>query len=44
MYAGATKSILLYETGEGEYTEERRELFKDISIKEIINEIKEKKK
>ena len=40
-YAGATKFILLYEHGEGEYTEQRKELFKDKSAKEIIDEIKE---
>ena len=43
-YSGATKFILLYETGEGDYTKERIELFKDITIEEIIKEIKEGKK
>ena len=40
-YAGATKFILLYEPGEGDYTKERKELFKDITIEEILKEIKE---
>jgi len=40
-YAGATKFILLYEPGEGNYTEERKKLFKDIRIEEILKEIKE---
>ncbi len=39
-YAGATKFILLYETGQGDYTKERKGLFKDITIDEIIKEIK----
>jgi hypothetical protein len=40
-YAGATKFILLYEPGEGDYTKERKKLFKDITIEEILKEIKE---
>ena len=40
-YAGATKFILLYEPGEGNYTKERKKLFKDIKIEEILKEIKE---
>ena len=40
-YAGATKFILLYEPGEGNNTEERKKLFKDIRIEEILKEIKE---
>ena len=40
-YSGATKFILLYEPGEGDYTEERKTLFKDIKIEEILKEIKE---
>lgn len=43
-YSGATKFVLLYETGEGDYTKERKELFKDITIEDIIKEIKESKK
>ncbi|MEK6621825.1 MAG: hypothetical protein AABZ13_05030 [Planctomycetota bacterium] len=41
-YSGATKFILLYEKGEGDYTKERRELFKDVSLEDIIREIQEK--
>ena len=43
-YAGATKFILLYEPGEGDYTEKRKELLHDLTIDEIIREIKGKKK
>lgn len=39
-YSDATKFILLYEPGKGNYTKERKELFKDITIEEIIREIK----
>jgi hypothetical protein len=42
-YAGATKFILLYEPGEGNYTEERKKLFKDVRIEDILKEIKEGK-
>ena len=41
-YSGATKFTLLYEKGEGDYTKERRELFKDVSLEDIIREIQEK--
>ena len=43
-YAGATKFILLYEPGEGDYTEKRKELLHDLTIDEIIREIRGKKK
>ena len=43
-YAGATKFILLYEPGEGDYTEKRKELLHDLTIDEIVREIKGKKK
>lgn len=43
-YAGATKFILLYEPGEGDYTEKRKELLHDLTIDEIIREIRDKKK
>ena len=38
-YAGATKFILLYEPGEGDYTKERKELFKNFKIEEIVKDI-----
>ncbi len=41
-HSGATKFILLYESGVGYYTKERKELFKDTSIEEIVKEIKDK--
>ena len=43
-YAGATKFILLYEPGEGDYTEKRKKLLKDLAIDEIIREIENKRK
>jgi len=43
-YAGAIRFILLYEPGEGNYIEKRRELLKDITIDEIIREIENKRK
>jgi len=43
-YAGATRFILLNEPGEGNYTEKRRELLKDITIDEMIREIQNKRK
>jgi len=42
-HAGATKFILLYEPGEGDYTRERRELFKGITIEEIMKDIEKLK-
>lgn len=43
-YAGATKFILLYEPGEGDYTEKRKKLLTDITIDEIIRKIEDKRK
>jgi len=40
-YSGATKFILLYETGEGDYTKERKEIFRDITIEEIMKQIRD---
>lgn len=42
-HSGATKFILLYETGEGDYTKERKKLFKKVTIEEISGEIRESK-
>ena len=39
-HSGATKFILLYEPGKGDYTKERKELFKDITVEKIVSEIK----
>ncbi|MHB1645487.1 MAG: hypothetical protein EVG15_06210 [Candidatus Acididesulfobacter diazotrophicus] len=39
-YAGATKFILIYEAGDGNYTRERKELFKNEKIDAIYKEIK----
>ncbi|TVM00416.1 MAG: hypothetical protein CV087_13685 [Candidatus Brocadia sp. WS118] len=43
-YAEATKFILLCEKGEGDYTKERKKLFKDVTIEDIVREIKEREK
>jgi tagatose-1,6-bisphosphate aldolase len=42
-YAGATKFMLLYEPGEGNYTERRKEIFKNITIEKVREEIVLKK-
>lgn len=42
-YAGATKFMLLYEPGEGNYTERRKELLKNITIEKVREEIVLKK-
>ena len=39
-YAGATKFILLTEKGRGDYTKERRDIFKEATIESIVEEIK----
>jgi hypothetical protein len=41
-YAGATKFILLSEKGRGDYTKERRGIFRGATIESILEEIKEK--
>jgi tagatose-1,6-bisphosphate aldolase len=42
-YAGAIKFMLLYEPGEGNYTERRKELLKNITIEKVREEIVLKK-
>lgn len=42
-YTNATKFILLYETGRGNYVEERKELFKGTSVEDIAAEIRREK-
>ena len=42
-YSGATKFILLYETGKGNYVEERRELFEGTSVEKIVAEMRGQK-
>ncbi len=41
-YAGATKFMLLYETGSGDYTKERREFLKDVHMEEIVSKKRER--
>ena len=43
-YAGATKFILLSEKGRGDYTKERRAIFRGATIESILDEIKEEGK
>jgi hypothetical protein len=43
-YAGATKFILLSEKGRGDYTKERRAIFRGATIESILEEIKEEDK
>jgi len=38
-FTGATKFILLYEPGRGDYTEERKEILKEITIEKIRGDI-----
>jgi hypothetical protein len=38
--SGAIKFMLLYEMGEGDYTKEKREIFKDMTGREIFEEMK----
>jgi len=38
----ATRYLLQFQRGAGDYTEVRRDLFKDISVREILSEIKNK--
>jgi len=40
-YAGATKFILLSEKGRGDYTKERRAIYRGATIESILEEIKE---
>jgi hypothetical protein len=39
-YAGATKFILLHETGEGDYTKERRKLLKGLTMKQLVKDMR----
>ena len=43
-YAGATNFILLSEKGRGDYTKERRAIFRGATIESILDEIKEEGK
>jgi tagatose-1,6-bisphosphate aldolase len=38
-YAGATKFMLLYEPGRGNYTRERKDILKDITIEKMRKDI-----
>ena len=41
---GAVRFLLQYEKGEGDYTRLRREMFKDMSVEELINTMKKEGK
>lgn len=43
-HSGATKFVLLYESGDGDYTRDRKHLLRDMSIEAIMKEIKGKRK
>jgi tagatose-1,6-bisphosphate aldolase len=38
-YAGATKFMLLYEPGRGNYTEERKDILKETTIEKVRKDI-----
>jgi len=42
-HSGATKFILLYEKGEGDYTKERKKMLKGITIEKIVEDMKKRK-
>ena len=42
--ADATKFILQYEPGKGDYTKERKKLFKNVNLKKIQNAIKSRRR
>jgi tagatose-1,6-bisphosphate aldolase len=42
-YAGATKFMLLYEQGEGDYVQNRRDILKDITLEKIEEDILKKR-
>lgn len=41
---GALRFLLQYEKGEGDYTKLRRELFKDETVKSLVNRMKKEGK
>ena len=43
-YAGATKFMLLYQAGDGDYTKDRQSFLKDVPVEEIANEIRQARK
>lgn len=43
-YAGATKFILLSEKGRGDYTKERKDIFRGAMIESILEEIEGEEK
>jgi tagatose-1,6-bisphosphate aldolase len=38
-YAGATKFMLLYEQGDGDYVKNKRDILKDITLEKIKDDI-----
>lgn len=42
-YAGATKFMLLYEPGRGDYAQERKDILKEITIEKAREDILKKK-
>ena len=39
-HSGATKFILIHESGKGNYTKERKKLFKNVTVEDVYLEIK----
>lgn len=42
--AGATRFILMYESGNGDYTMTRKNIFKDYTVEQIVRQIKNARK
>ena len=42
-YANATKFILMYESGKGNYTKERAKFLGDITLERIFEEVKKRR-
>ncbi len=43
-HSGATKFILMYEKGAGDYTKERKKLLKGVTIEKIVEDMKKRKR
>ena len=43
-HSGATKFILLYERGEGDYTKERKDMLKGVTIEKVVEDMKKRKR
>ncbi len=41
--SGAIRFLMQYDPGQGDYTTERRSLFADLSLDDVLNEIRQRK-